>query len=249
MEPGSQYATCEFCGADNFVEKSGVVLHYAVRATLRETDAVAALRRWMAGNKTVKNLDQKADIRQPTFQLFPFWFVRVSEDGGEQVILEPAAALSITDLTELSIPAADLEPYDHELDADAIAPTVPYETMVGWLADNYEIARNAITEASLVHVPMYVCKYGYEGESYTAVVDAASSHVFAAIYPSKWEAPYQAIGGIGCFFYFLAAFIPLIGFLSGEIEGMAIGLGAYVVVAFLIAVPIFAVAAFVSAKV
>jgi LSD1 subclass zinc finger protein len=248
VAPGSQFVTCEFCGTDNFVDKSGVVIHYAVQTTVREPDAVAALRRWMAGNQTVKGLDEQAQITETTYQLFPMWMVRVQANGEEQIYLEPAAATSITELTELTIPAGSITAYDHALDAYAIDPTVPYETVQSWLADNHQISSGATRSVSLVHVPIYICKYTYEGEGYTAVIDGATSQVFAAIYPSKWETPYRAIGGLGCLGYFLISLIPLVGFASASGSSAAVGMTVYCFLAVLLAIPIFAAAVFVSSK-
>lgn len=249
VEVGSQFVTCEFCGADNFVDKSGAVLHYAVRATINDKAAVAALRRWMGGNQTVKDLDKKANIAPPRFQLFPMWMVQVQQGEQVRVILEPAAALAVMDLTQMTIPAADLEPYDHALDADAVAPTVPYEAVLTWLADNHNVSAGAVKEASLVHLPIYVCKYTHDGRSYTAVVDAAAGQVFATVFPSKWEAPYFAIGSIGCVLYFLAALIPPFSLVVADLAGLGVGIIIYLIVAVLIAIPIFIIAAIISAKV
>jgi LSD1 subclass zinc finger protein len=249
IEQGSQFVTCEFCGATNFVDKSGAVLHYAVRATVDETAASAALRRWMGGNATVKDLDKKATIERPSFQMFPMWLMRVHLSGQEKVVLEPAAALSILEITELSIPASDLEPYDQTMDGDAILPTVPIETVRKWLAENQKIAAGQIKESSLVHLPLFIFKYSFEGRSYTAVVDAASSQVFASIYPSKREVPYMAIGSVGCLLYFGAALIPLISFFTTDGGGLIWGILIYSVVAILLAIPIFGIAAYVSARV
>jgi hypothetical protein len=249
VEQGTLFVTCEFCGTTNFVDKSGAVQHYVVRETVAEQDAAAALRRWMAGNQTVKDLDQKAVIAPPTFQLFPLWLLRVQQHGKEQVILEPAAATSVTELTELTIPASDLEPYDHTLDEAAVAPTVPYDTVKKWLRENKRIAAEAIREASLVHLPIYLFKYEFEGRGYTAVVDAATSKVFANNYPTKWETPYYGVGAIGCVLYFLAALIPLIAFSMSDTRGLAIGVLVYFVVVILLAIPIFGAAAYISAKV
>ncbi len=249
VEQGSQFVTCEFCGATNFVDKRGAVLHYAVRATVDETAASAAVRRWMGGNDTVKDLDKKAVLERPSFQLFPMWLMRVDENGQEKVVLEPAAALSIFDLTELSIPASDLEPYDHTMDGDAIVPTVPIETVRKWLAENQKIAAGQIKESSLVHLPLYLFKYTFEGRAYTAVVDAASSQVFATVYPSKMEVPYIAIGSVGCALYFCAALIPAISFFTSDGSGLVLGILAYIVAAIVLAVPIFAVATYISARI
>jgi LSD1 subclass zinc finger protein len=248
VSPGSQFVTCEFCGTDNFVDKSGVVIHYAVQTTVREPDAVAALRRWMAGNQTVKGLDEKAQITETIYQLFPMWMVRVQANGEERIYLEPAAATSITELTELTIPAGSITAHDHALDTYAIDPTVPYETVKSWLADNHKVSSGAIRSVSLVHVPIYICKYTYEGEGYTAVIDGATSQVFAAIYPSKWETPYRTIGGLGCLGYFLISLIPLVGFASASGSGAAVGMTVYCFLAVLLAIPIFAAAVFISSK-
>ncbi len=249
VEQGSQFVTCEFCGATNFVDKSGAVLHYAVRATVDETAASAAVRRWMGGNDTVKDLDKKAALERPSFQMFPMWLVRVDQGGKEKVVLKPAAALSVIDITELSIPASDLEAYDHTMDGDAIAPTVPLETVRKWLAENQKIAAGQIKESSLVHLPLYLFKYQFEGREYTAVVDAASSQVFASIFPSKREVPYVAIGSVGCALYFCAALIPAISFFTTDGTGLVFGILGYIVVAVLLAIPIFGIAAYISARV
>lgn len=249
VEQGSQFVTCEFCSATNFVDKSGAVLHYAVRSTVDETAASAALRRWMGGNVTVKDLDKKAVLERPSFQLFPMWLLRINQDSQEKVVLKPAAALSIVDITELSIPASDLELYDHTMDGDAIVPTVPIDTVRKWLAQNQMIAAGQIKESSLVHLPLYLFKYKFEGREYTAVVDAASSQVFASIYPSKREVPYVTIGSVGCALYFCAALIPAIAFFTSDGSGLVLGILGYIVAAIVLAVPIFGIAAYVSARV
>lgn len=249
VETGSQFVVCEFCNTTNYVDKSQVVLHYAVRPTIRDNDAEAALRRWMAGNATVKDLDKKATIAKPSYELFPMWMIRVKRQDKEEVYLEPAAALSISELKQMTIPAADLETFDHTLDSSAIAPTVPYEAMLRWLIDDHKVQREQVKEASLVHLPIYVFKYDFGGRRYTALVDAATSKVFANIFPAKWEVPYVAIGSVGCLAYFCAALIPIIGYSAQGSTGLALGLVGYVVAALIIAVPLFGAAVYVSAKV
>lgn len=249
VEQGAKYATCEFCGTVNFLDKSEAVLHYAVRATIDETQAAAALRRWMAGNQTVKGLDTAAQIESQVYQLFPMWLARTEVGGDEEVHLKPAAALSIVELGNLRVPAADVEPYDYAMDADAIQATIPVTAVRTWLAENEGIAAGAIQEIALVHVPIYQFKYRYKENSYTALVDAATGQVFAAIFPEKFELPYVSIGAFGCFAYFLAALIPLVSFfINDSIGGVGIGSLIYLGVAIALAVPIFIAAASVSRK-
>jgi len=249
VEQGTNLTICEYCGTTNYVDKGRTVLHFVVRTTVRENDALAALRRWMAGNKTVKGLDKKAKIERIQFQLFPMWFVRVSRNGKEQVILEPAAALSVSELKHTKIPAADLEPYDINFDEDAVTATVPYDALLHWLNDNYALAETDISEISLVHLPIYQVKYSLDDRHYTAVVDAATSEVFANIYPSKWEVPYLAIGAAAFAAFFCASLIPLAGYLAGGVGGFALGMGIYAIAVAVLSVVFFVAAALVSSKV
>ena len=249
VEQGARYATCEYCGTVNFLDKSQAVLHYAVRPTLDAPQAAAALRRWMAGNETVKGLDSAAQIESQTYQLFPMWLARTTSDDKEVVYLKPAAALSIVELGKLRVPAADLEPYDGSLDADAVKPSVPVTAVHAWLAENEGIAAGSISEMSLVHVPIYQFKYRYKDQSYTALVDAATGQVFTAIFPEKFELPYVTIGGVGCLAYFLAALIPAFSlWVFGDTIGLGLGILIYLGVIIALAIPIFIAAASVSRR-
>jgi LSD1 subclass zinc finger protein len=248
VEVGAKYVTCEFCGTVNYVDKSQAVLHFAVQPTLSEQQAAAALRRWMAGNQTVKGLDTAAQIESQTYQLFPLWMVRTTRDGKETVLLKPAAALSIVELGNLRVPASDLQPYDGALDAVAVRPTVPVTAVHAWLAENEGVAAGAIEELALVHAPIYQFKYRYKDESYTALVDAAAGQVFAAIYPEKFELPYVSIGSLGCLAYFLAALIPAFSLWFFDSIGLGLGILIYLGVAIALAIPIFIAAASVSRR-
>jgi hypothetical protein len=194
VEQGQPFVTCRFCGATNFVDKARAVFHYLVRPTVREDGARAALNRWMAGNATVKDLDRKAKVDSVAFQYFPMWLVRAAVGRDERVLLKPAAALSVSELEHLNIPPSDLVPFDANVDGAIVSPSVPFETMQQWLIDDQHLAPESIREAALVHLPVYVCKYDFNKRRYTALVDAATSRVFANIYPAKWEVPYLSLG-------------------------------------------------------
>jgi hypothetical protein len=203
----------------------------------------------MAGNETVKGLDRQAKISTHTFQHFPMWLIRVSQGGKEVIYLEPAAALSVSELKQVTIPASDLEPYDHTMDPDAVEATVPYKAMLGWLGGEHSVKEKDITELSLVHIPIYIFKYTFKDRQYTALVDAAAGRVYSNIFPSKWEAPYLAIGAAAFIAYFVASLVPSGGFLIGNAAGLGLGLLIYAIAIVVLAVPLFAIAATISAKV
>ena len=248
VEHGSQYVECEYCGTTNVVEKGQSVFHYAVQATVDEAEALAALRRWMAGNETIKGLDQAAKIERPLFEYFPMWLVRRRREGQESIYLEPAAALAVSELKHLTLPAGDLQPYDEAIDDEVVKATVPYETMMGWLREEYGLTPAEIHEVALVHLPVFHFVYTYKDRRYSAVVDAATGRVFCNIFPAKWEVPYRTIGAVAFVAYFLAAFIPVGGYLLAGGSGMALAILIYAGVVAALAVPIFSAAAVISKK-
>ncbi len=238
VEQGQPFVTCRFCGATNFVDKARAVFHYLVRPTLREDGARAALNRWMAGNATVKDLDRKSKVESVSFQYFPMWLVRTMAQNDERVLLMPAAALSVSELGRLVIPPADLVPFDASVEGTIVAPTVPFETMQQRLIDDQHLAPENIRETELVHVPVYVCKYTFNNRRYTAIVDAATSKVFANIYPAKWEVPYVSIGAAAFVAFFVLSLLSLF-----------FNFGLFVIGAPLMAILFFSLAVTISAKV
>ncbi len=239
-EEGQQFLTCPFCSATVFVDRTRVVFHHALHPTLDAQQAAAALHRWMSGAQTVKNLDTKAQVTGSTFEYFPLWLFKTRTPAGEKLELQPAAATSITELTKMTVPAGDLSPYDPALDAQATAPTVPLEAAREWL--NRVQPGAEVLETSLVHVPIYVFKYIYKNQTYTAVVEAATGTVLANIFPAKAEAPFVLVALVTAGVYLFLASLPIV---SGDS-----GLAGLAVIGGLVAAPLlFGWAAWVANKV
>ena len=250
-DEGQVFLTCPFCSSTVYLDKAQVVFHWSVAPTLNPEQAVAALRRWMSGSKTVKDLDRKAKLTSQVFQYFPLWYFKGSQTSKkgtakEEVGLQPAAATSVTELNRLNIPAGDLQRYASSLDAQAEAPSVPLEAARKWFKQAHP--GFGILESALVHVPLFIYKYLYNGKTYTAVVDAASGNVLANIFPGKAETPYVTIGCLSAVIYACLALAPIIFSFTepgGEFIGLAICFGGG-----LLAAPIlFAIAFLVASKV
>jgi hypothetical protein len=247
-DEGQLFLTCPYCGATVYLDKSQVVFHWYLAPTLDEAQARASLARWMAGSQTVKDLDKKARLGGSAFEYFPLWYFKLSHPGGlEEIILQPAAATSVSELLHLKLPAGDLRKVDPGMEAQAQAPNVPLQTALAWASEHQE-AGVQFTERALVHVPVYTFKYTYQGNTFTALVEAATGGVFANIYPAKAEAPFLLVGGITAVVFLCLATFPVIGALSDSSGGLGIGalacLGAGA-----IAVPVLlALAAWVAAK-
>ncbi|MCI0519269.1 MAG: hypothetical protein L0Z70_03330 [Chloroflexi bacterium] len=248
-DEGQIFLTCPYCSSTVYLDKSRVVFHWYVAPTLDVDKARGALARWMAGNQTVKNLDQKARLTGASFEYFPLWyFKRRGADKREQIWLEPGAATSISELKSLKLPAGDLRKYHADLDAQSHTPSVPLDAALHWLAQR-GAPPGEIVEQALVHIPLHTFKYSYKDKVYTAVVEAATGEVFANIFPAKAEAPYLLAGGAATVVFLCLAAFPLIGAATAGGEGAGIGALACAGLSILAAPLLMALAAWVAARV
>jgi len=247
-DEGQVFLTCPYCSSTVYIDKKQVVFHWYLAPTMDEPEARASLARWMAGNETVKDLDKKSRLTGSTFQFFPIWFLkRRQADAEESIVLELAAATSVTEIRNIKLPAGDLRKYDPSVDPQAVAPSVPLDAALAWLEERH-IPRDEIVERSLVHIPLWAFKYNYQGKDYLATVEGGTGGVFANIYPAKAETPYRLIGGVAAAVFLCLATWPLIGAMAGPNN---LGIGALACVAGgIVAAPIlFAFAAWVAAKI
>jgi hypothetical protein len=221
-DEGQIFLVCPYCAATVYLDKARVVFHWSIAPTLDESQARSALYRWMSGSQTVKDLDKKSKVVGQEFRYFPLWYLVWSGGKEEQTGLQPAAATSITELTHMKLPAGDLRKYESGLDAQAEPPSVPVETAVGWFRQKYGAVE--VRETALVHVPIFIFKYNYRGQVYTAVVDAASGTVLASLYPAKAEVPYLLVGAVTAVVYLCLALFPIFGAVSGGDNGGWMGM-------------------------
>ncbi len=248
-DEGQIFLTCPFCNSAVYLDKARVVFHWYLAPTLDENKARSALARWMAGNQTVKDLDKKARLTGSAFEYFPVWYFKRRQAGRqEEILLEPAAAISISEIRHVKLPAGDLRKYTPDLDSQSQMPSVPLEAALGWLAEK-QIGHQEIAEQALVHIPIYTFKYAFKGQTYTALVEAGTSRVIANIFPSKAEAPYILAGAITALVFLCLALFPIIGAAIEGSNGVGIGLLACSGVGLVAAPILFALAAWVAAKI
>lgn len=206
---GEFFLRCPYCSTAIYVDKKKVVFHYVLESTMSMEDAGKSLKRWMAGNETVKGLDEKSKVVHQEFFYFPIWYFKVKKDGEEKVFTQLAASTPIVDLKDIQIPAGDLKLFDPSKHAGQTLnePEVTYTAAVEWLRKSGGAPENVV-ETALVHVPVFHMKYEYGGQTYASIVEGSSGKVHSSIYPAKAEAP-----------YYLAAALAVLLFLA---EGLLI---------------------------
>jgi predicted RNA-binding Zn-ribbon protein involved in translation (DUF1610 family) len=248
-DEGQIFLTCPYCSSAVYLDKSRVVFHWYLSPTLEEEEARASLARWMAGNQTVKDLDKKAKLGGSSFEYFPVWYFKRRTPGGqEEILLEPAAATSVSEIRNVRLPAGDLRKYEESLDSQARSPSVPLQAALGWLAER-GIPDDQIIEQALVHIPLFTFKYSFQGNAYTAVVEAATGGVFANIFPAKAEMPYRLVGCLTALVFLCLAIIPIGGGVTQGTEGAGIGLLVCLGAGLLAAPLLFGLATWVAAKI
>jgi hypothetical protein len=247
-DEGQRFLVCPYCGSAVYLDKSRVVFHWQLRPTLDEPGAAAALRRWMSGNETVKDLDVRSQVTSAEFSYFPLWLLRLGSGEAETVRLEPAAATSVSELKRIRLPAGDLVRFEDALESQAVAPTVPLDAMLAWV-EQVGVGRDQITEVSLVHIPLHTFHYDYAGRSYVALVEGVSGKVFANIFPPKAEAPYRAVALAAAATFLCLATFPLGGMAIEPGQGLGIGVLLCTGLGLLAAPLFFGAAAWIAAKV
>jgi len=159
---------------------------------------------------------------------FPVWLFRVQAQGGEEVVIEPAAATMMPQLADLQLPAGELEPFHSEEEGvTAVPETIPLETARGWLEQR---GQGHLTETALVRLPLWRCQYSFEGDTYQVLVDASTGAVMAAVFPEKAESPYYLVAGLGLVLFAiegLAITNPVVKFVAYAITAVPLVLLAY----------------------
>ena len=248
-DEGQLFLTCPYCSSTVYLDKSKVVFHWYLAPTLDEAEARGALARWMAGNQTVKDLDRKARLVSSSFEYFPAWYFKLNNGSGqEKIILQPAAATSVSEIRQVKLPAGDLRKYDPQLEPESVAPTVPLQAALSWMSEG-ERQSSEIAEQALVHIPLYTFKYVYNGAPYTTIVEAGTGQVFANIFPAKSEAPYMLAGALTALTFLCLATFPLAGALVQNSDGALVGLGVCAALGLVAAPFLFALATWVAAKI
>ncbi len=196
VAPDVRVLACPYCGTALAVSAEGAVFHETMVPTVDPGEAVSHLRRFLAGDATVANLDREARIGPAELSYFPFWGFRVRQGGEERTVLMPAAPSSLQGLQGLALPAGESRPMTGEVagDAPVLEPDVPMSTAEEWLRQRREGVQ--VVQRVLYHLPMYTLRYQWRGKRYTAGVDAVSGRVFPADFPAKAEAPYLLVAGL-----------------------------------------------------
>jgi hypothetical protein len=193
---GTRFAACSFCGSSLYLDGSRSILHYVVAPTFTEKEAIGKLKRWMGGNETVRDLDTRCRVARCELSYVPLWrFVT----GRDTQTVEPAAAFALGDLGEIPLSGGQLSLFSAEKHrgADLQAPDVLLGSAQAWL-ERRGVRPDELREVNLVHVPLYLFRYEFEGAEYSAAVEAASGRVLASVFPAKNEEPFVRLTVVGC---------------------------------------------------
>jgi hypothetical protein len=211
LQADEKFIECSFCGSVIYIDKSKIVSHYVVTSTFKQQEAEGNLRRWMAGNFQVKDLDKLARITNVEFYYFPMWYFKVNLPTGEKIYLQPGTSTAITEIKKMNIPAGNLKLYSKKEfnEQEFMQADVLIDSAKSWLQQS-GVDLNYIGETSLVHIPFYKFTYDYNGKQYTCLVEASSGMVYANLWPAKSEAPFRWMFGVSIAVYLLISIIAIV---------------------------------------
>lgn len=252
VQQDETFIECPYCGSALYLDKKKVVFHYVINSNFKPNEAEGNLKRWMAGNHTVKDLDSKAKVTKSNFYYFPVWYFKVKDTSGDKIYIQPAATTSVSEIKKFTIPAGALKFYEKDQynDDQMVAPDVLYDSAKTWLS-NTGIEASSIAESALVHIPFYQFFYDFMGKTYTALVEASSGQVYANMYPAKSEAPFRIVFGVGIAAFVLMTIVSyIIGFVLDSGRGGFINAELFKIFAYgAISLPLIAMAYFIAKKV
>lgn len=221
-----KFCECVYCGSAIYIDKSKVVSHFVVTPNFKQQDAEGNLRRWMAGNFQVKDLDKLAQVTQVNFYYFPMWYFKTNNYAGDKIYLQPATSTSISEIKKINIPAGNLKVFNKkEFDVSQfINPDVLLDSARNWLSQS-SVDLNSIELSNLVHIPFYQFFYIFDGKQYSAIVEASSGKVYANLWPAKKEAPFKIMFAVS-----IVAFI-IITLIAEGVGTMSHGKGEFFAIA------------------
>ena len=205
-----KFLECSFCSSAIFVDKKKIVNHFVVTSNFKQQEAEGNLRRWMAGNFQVKDLDKLAKITQVKFYYFPMWYFKTDATAGEKIYLQPATSTPISEIKKINIPAGSLKVFskkEFEI-SQFVEPDVLYDSARSWLSQT-GVNAETVAQSNLVHIPFYQFYYEYGGKTYTALVEASSGMVYANLWPAKSEMPFRLLFVLSLIAFFGVSLITL----------------------------------------
>jgi len=211
-----KFTECVFCGSAIYIDKKKIVSHFVISSNFKKEEAEGNLRRWMAGNFQVKDLDKLAQISQTSFYYFPMWYFKTDKSAGETIYLQPATSTSISEIKKINIPAGNLKVFnkkDFNVN-EFVNPDVLFDSAQSWLKET-GVNLDSIATSNLVHIPFYQFYYNYNGKQYTSLVEASSGKVYANLWPAKSETPFRIMFGLCIVAFFL---ISILAFVIGSMD-------------------------------
>ena len=211
-----KFIECVFCGSAIYIDKRKVVSHFVIACNFKKEEAEGNLRRWMAGNFQVKNLDSLAQISQVNYYYFPMWYFKTNAAADDKIYLQPATSTPISEIKKINIPAGSLKVFnkkDFNIN-EFVTPDVFFDSAQNWLKDT-GVDLDSIELSNLVHIPFYQFYYNYNGKQYMALVEASSGKVYANLWPAKSEAPFRIMFGLSIVTFFI---ISMIAFVLGAMD-------------------------------
>lgn len=226
VKPGSQMASCSFCGTVTYIDRSSALFFYLLPFSIDENAAKGIFKRWSAGPAYPKDMESSAKITKSVKEYFPVFRFRRTVNNKEDVEVKPAKGTLLPGMQNLVIPPGSMEIYNSK---SMIGNAAVIEPDIG--IDSYaEQLEGEAIDQSLVYFPIYEINYEYKGKSYDVVIDGSSGKVYSGNAPKRSSTSYVMVIGLAFALGFLGGILGLtvspiflilivVGFFAGKLLG------------------------------
>ncbi|MDO5844947.1 MAG: hypothetical protein Q4Q53_07375 [Methanocorpusculum sp.] len=208
VKPGSQMATCSFCGTVTYIDRSSALFFYLLPFSIEENAAKGIFKRWSAGPAYPKDMETSAKVTKMVKEYFPVFRFRRTVNSKEDVEVKPAKGTVLPGMQNLVIPPGSMEIYNSKSmlgNASVIEPDIGIDSYAE------QLPGEAIDQ-SLVYFPIYEVTYDYKGKSYETVIDGSSGKVYSGSAPKRSSTSYMMVIGLAFALGFLGGILGLMVF-------------------------------------
>jgi hypothetical protein len=224
IKENSQFIKCPYCNAGLFVDLASGIRHYYKKSKISGEGLDFALKRFLLTHEIIGNFKIVSSKRS----FIPFW--RFAKRDGTAELISATTPLS-EDLAVIDEPEGRLLFFSDEVQESlhAVPPEIFLDAArAKACALNIGFNRNDEKAVALIHLPVYLVSYLYNGATCHAVIDGVAGAVFADEMPKTPEKTKSRILGavtLVSFFIFFVQTLKLPSlwlFFSFPLTGIAV---------------------------
>jgi len=167
----SGFISCPYCDSRLYVETDRTIQHFYLKPGLKPEQIPGIISRELSKLE----LTESASVIESKLIYVPFWLIKLKD----QTLRFPAGKLELAELKNFSFPVGALAPFEPELalSGEVEIPELDLDQLMNH--PKLEKLKDEVLNSELVHIPFFRVDYTYQGQRYTAMIDAGAGKLYA----------------------------------------------------------------------